>query len=455
MSKKKFVFNWQIYFGIMLLVTGGLFLADLYIPGLDLMINYWPLLVVFFGLTFFIGMLVAGKKGSGLAIPGSVIMTIGGLLFLQNAIENMWVTWTYAWGLVVAAVGIGMLIMNFYLKRVALRRVAGLLIGIGLVSFVIMGVFFRIILGLGNEEIGGLFLGGGVLLLGIFVIFSRPLFRKEKAPRPAKTETVDVPAADMPAAEPVRVEEPVEVEESQAEVPAPSPLSDDSAGAASSEEVQMPQVGQVISLEQDFTGVRFKSFGEIVLLQGDTCSLRIDAEEKHIGNLEINIQEGILNITYKSDLVDWTELSWTKKHDAPRYFVTLSAVDLIEMAGAGNLLVHELKGESLILRHAGAGQVELEQVELTSLTVDLGGLGEIIIHGAVQNQTVDISGVGAYQAVDLKSDICDVILSGGGAATVWAEKNLNANITGAGSIKYKGSPVVQESNTGLGSVKPL
>ena len=30
-----------------------------------------------------------------------------------------------------------------------------------------------------------------------------------------------------------------------------------------------------------------------------------------------------------------------------------------------------------------------------------------------------------------------------------------ATVTGAGSIKYKGDPTVDEKNTGIGSIKPL
>ena len=67
MANKKFIFNWQLYLGIVLVVTGGLFLADLFLP-IRIMRFFWPLLIVLFGLTFIVGMLVAGRPGSGLAI---------------------------------------------------------------------------------------------------------------------------------------------------------------------------------------------------------------------------------------------------------------------------------------------------------------------------------------------------------------------------------------------------
>jgi hypothetical protein len=177
---RKHIFNWQMFLGVVLVVTGGLFLVD-QLLGIQIMAYFWPLLVVLFGLTFFVSMLVGGRKGAGLAIPGAVITTLGTLLFIQNAF-NLWATWTYAWALLTTAAGLGMLIMNGYLKREGLRRAAGVVIGIGLISFVVFGVLFEVILNISGANIySGIFLGAGLILLGLFVVFSRPLFAHRKS----------------------------------------------------------------------------------------------------------------------------------------------------------------------------------------------------------------------------------------------------------------------------------
>ena len=69
MNKKQSVFNWQLFLGLVLVLAGGVFLADLFLP-FNLMRLFWPLLIALFGLTFIVGMLFAGRSGSGLAIPG-------------------------------------------------------------------------------------------------------------------------------------------------------------------------------------------------------------------------------------------------------------------------------------------------------------------------------------------------------------------------------------------------
>lgn len=420
MSKNKSVFNWQLYLGIVLVVTGGLFLAD-QLLDIRIMRFFWPLLVALFGLTFFIGMLFAGKRGSGLAIPGAIITTIGLLLFIQNTFD-LWVTWSYAWALIISATGLGMLIMNIYLKRVGLRRVAGLLIGLGLTLFVIFGLLFEIILNIAGTDVeSGLFLGGGLVLLGLFVILSRPLFSRARG-------TEEKPDQG-----------PIDVDFDEVEtMPQPS------------EEAVTP-----LADGETFSRLRFTSVGRVYLLQGEACGLQMEGEEEFLNKVKAEVVDGALKIDYEPDVEDWTGLSWIGKEHRISYFVTFTELTEIDLAGAGMIRGEELHGDTLTLKHSGAGNLNLKDLHFTDIEVDLGGLGEIRLTGEVQSQKVDLSGAGSYQAVDLKSQDGEIILSGAGSARVWVLGSLRANVSGAGSIKYKGSPSVEQTNTGLGSIKPL
>ncbi len=423
MAQEKFKFNWQLYLGIVLVVTGGLFLADLFLP-IRIMRFFWPLLIVLFGLTFIVGMLVAGRPGSGLAIPGAIITTAGLLLFIQNTF-HLWVTWAYAWALLICATGLGLLIMNAYHKKVGLRRAGGLLIGIGLTLFVVFGVLFEIILNISGSGIySGIFLGGGLVLLGLFVVFSRALFSR-------KSGSVGVGGRGESA--------PVDgvVEDAEA----------------------MPSVDgavtQTLPEGASFSKLNFKSIGEVFLSQGEGYDLKIEGSPEMVDNIQIDVAEETLNIKFKSDIADWTGLRWLKGENRLRYFVTMPKVEMVKMAGAGTLQSESLKGESLDLIHTGAGKMALRGLEYQTLKADLGGLGEVVVAGSVQSQTVDLSGAGSYEAEHLQCQDAEVMLSGAGSATVWVEQTLKATVTGAGSIKYKGSPTVEQSTSGLGDIKPL
>jgi len=424
MANKTPIFNWQLYFGLVLVVTGGLFLAD-QILGFEIMRYFWPLLIVLFGVTFFIGMLFAGKKGSGLAIPGAVVTTTGILLFIQNSFD-LWVTWTYAWALLISAGGVGMLVMNIYLKRTGLRRAAGLVIGIGLTLFVLFGVFFEIILDIAGTDVNsGIFLGGGLVLLGLFVVFSRPLFaRVSKSVAPDEGQADEtVVDADFEAVD---------------EMPEP-------AGEA---------VEPILEGE-NFSGLHFQSVGEVFLVQGDTCSIKMEGSEALLQKVQTEIKDDLLVITFSSDIKDWSSLHWITQEHRIQYFITVKTLTQVNLAGAASIQAEKLTGDKLAIDHSGAGEMVLKGLRYDELDVHVGGLGEIRLEGEARSQLVNLSGAGSYKAEDLKSQEANVSLSGAGSARVWVEGELNASLSGAGSIKYKGNPQVEKINTGLGSIKPL
>jgi hypothetical protein len=423
MENKRAVFNWQLFLGFVLIVTGGLFLAD-QILDLNLMRFFWPLLVVLFGITFFIGMVLAGKRGSGLAIPGSIISVTGLLLFIQNTF-NLWVTWAYAWALLISATGLGLVIMNIYHKRVGLRRVGGLIIGIGLTLFVLFGVLFEIILNIsGTNMQTGIFLGGGLVLLGLFIILSRPLFSK----REKRAEK----QAEMP--EPV-VEGVVQEGE---------PASEPEAAAV-----------EILPGDVSFTGVQFDGLGELSIVQGEDCGLKIEGDPELVERVETQVEGDVLRITMKSDAENWVVLRSIQQKKDIKYFVRLQTLKKLDLDGVGDLSGESFQGETLDIDHAGAGNITLSGLQYSDLKVEMDGLGKLQLEGAVQSQKVTLGGAGRYLADDLQSQEAEVIVSGAGSARVWVEEKLKAAVPGVGSIKYRGSPEVEKSTNDLGSVQPL
>jgi hypothetical protein len=428
MSEHKKVFNWQLYVGFILIAAGGLFLADQLLPDLNLMEKFWPLLIVLFGVTLFLGMLVARRRAAGLAIPGAVITLLGILFFIQNLFD-LWETWAYAWALLISAVGIGMLIMNLYIKRLTLRRVAGLILGIGLLLFVVFGILFELVFFSSRmDTASGLFLGTGLVLFGLFILLSRLLFSRGKM-------AIEEPEAAQAAGD----------------------VLDASAEAVPQEDEAIAKIVSSQPLPEDatFSGLYFKSLGKVELTQGDRCSLRIETDEDTLKEIRTEISEGLLSIIYEPEMSDWMKLRSLGEKRPPKYFLTMKEVKSLDLAGAGNLAAEEITGENLKITDGGLGKLHIKGLRYQTLETDLSGLGKIVLDGEVQTQTVTLGGAGSYQADQLKSQEANVRLTGAGSATVWVEAQLIGRVSGAGSIRYKGSPTVEESVTGLGSIKPL
>jgi hypothetical protein len=154
-----------------LIGVGLLYLAQ-QLLGLDLGRYGWPLFILVPGLALLAAFVLGGRGAAGLAVPGCVVTTIGLVLLVQNTF-NLWATWAYAWALIVAAVGLGLLLQG---ERTGQKRVVqsgrGLLEG-GILAFVVFAVFFELVIDVSHTGAGaarGLIGPLLLVLIGVYVL---------------------------------------------------------------------------------------------------------------------------------------------------------------------------------------------------------------------------------------------------------------------------------------------
>jgi hypothetical protein len=130
-----------------------------------------------------VGLTAGADGGPGLAIAGSIVTTVGTLLFFQN-LTGLWATWAYAWALVApTAPGIGMILHGLVTGQGQTVSAGARLAAIGLILFAAFAVFFELIIGLSGFGLGRigvacvpvLLIGVGLLILVRGVLRSRRL----------------------------------------------------------------------------------------------------------------------------------------------------------------------------------------------------------------------------------------------------------------------------------------
>jgi hypothetical protein len=95
--------------GYALVIGGGLyFLLQLF--GWNFGATLWPFFIFVPGLAL-LAAASSDHERSGLFIPGSVLTTLGLIFFVQSATDHF-ESWAYAWTLLWAAVGAGMLLQG-------------------------------------------------------------------------------------------------------------------------------------------------------------------------------------------------------------------------------------------------------------------------------------------------------------------------------------------------------
>jgi hypothetical protein len=80
----------------------------------------------------------------------------------------------------------------------------------------------------------------------------------------------------------------------------------------------------------------------------------------------------------------------------------------------------------------------------------------LVASGSANTVKTTISGSGRVRAADLEANTCDVKIAGSGSVEIHVKSELNANISGSGSVDYKGSPNhVNANSSGSGKVRKI
>jgi hypothetical protein len=154
--------------GILLIVLGAIFLFGQFV---DVGRFAWPFFVIVPGVALLAWAFLGGRGAAGLAVPGSIVTTVGLILLVMNT-TNTFEAWSYAWGLVIAGVGFGVFLHGALLHDTKRQRDGMRTVMTGLVLFAAFGIFFQyLIFGdmwgtwVGQWLLPLILIGGGVYML--------------------------------------------------------------------------------------------------------------------------------------------------------------------------------------------------------------------------------------------------------------------------------------------------
>ncbi len=200
-----------------------------------------------------------------------------------------------------------------------------------------------------------------------------------------------------------------------------------------------------------FDAIRLDGAGRLVITQGTTPSLEIQAEDNLINLLTSEVEDNTLVLGYD-------EGGWRRTIIPTRtinYTLTVTDLTSLVLNGAGDIRIQTLQTDTLFIEINGAGNIGIEDLSAENLRVNLSGTGSIKISGVVSDQVINIDGAGNYQGADSQTQSTNIKISGLGNGTVWATDTLQVTIAGGGNVSYYGSPQVTQKITGLGQVRSL
>ena len=195
----------------------------------------------------------------------------------------------------------------------------------------------------------------------------------------------------------------------------------------------------------DFTGIKAGDSFTINITQSDANSLKVNAPENVQAQIKTEVKEGILIISSEGNI---------KTNDDIIISISIKSLNSLDISGAAELKSeNQLICEKLSITSNGAGDVHID-VKATEIKTDISGAGDVTIKGTAQSMDVTVSGAGDLKASGLETAKIKAKVSGAGDAKVNATQSLDADVSGAGSIIYRGNPVDRNVNiSGAGSVR--
>jgi len=199
-----------------------------------------------------------------------------------------------------------------------------------------------------------------------------------------------------------------------------------------------------------FKNVDVRGSINVYVSQGDIKPVKIEGDENLLQFIEV-MQEGDKLIVRERPGFN------LDPSGEMRIYVTAPVYNSIDVSGASDI-VGQTKinnPENLEMHASGAGNIKMD-VDAPQLKAEISGSGSIDLKGQTKEVELDLSGAGHAHCFDLLAENVNVEISGAGSAEVYASMKLDASVSGAGNVTYKGNAAsVNQHISGVGSVNKV
>lgn len=248
----------------------------------------------------------------------------------------------------------------------------------------------------------------------------------------------------------------------------------------------------VLKLDK-FTRISFRVPGKLFLKQGASQQVEIEGDRDFIRELDIRVDGNRLIIGKEGSWRDW---GWTTANEKVNVYITIPTLEALSVSGSGDAIAETMfKVDDLDLNVSGSGSLKIQAEATGDVDADVSGSGNIELSGKCQNfkshvsgsgrirmnesiarmasfgvsgsgkieasgtsseVKTNISGSGKVLAANLETDKCDIRISGSGDVEINVKSELDAHISGSGTVNYRGNPShVNSHSSGSGNVRKL
>ncbi|MGE5124316.1 MAG: head GIN domain-containing protein [Acidobacteriaceae bacterium] len=483
--------------GVVLVLIGILSLFGRYFVFLN-MDYLWPLFVVVVGAVFFVVMFLGDKSRGGLAVPGSILVTIGLILFVMN-LTNTWEAWSYCWTLIICASGIGMWINGQWSDQPELRKRGFATLRSGIILFIIFGVIMEFIFSVSGVARWGSLLLWSILLtlVGIYLLVTRIL----KVGKPDSAQVDLFWPILMVGAGLVGIFAQLNwmTADNIGRMVNLWPVLLIVAGVGLILRHRSPWIGALLGLilvacllvvgfagaqlglasgvdwltgigPFQFEGGRETIIGSgnlvtetrpvsgvsrvelmidanLEIQQGSQESLQVTGDDNILPVLQTNVVGGKLNIRYQPQ-VNVREIR------QPKLVLMVKDLTSLRLSSSGTVNVGPLTTGNFDLDLTSSCNVSFQDIKADRITTNITSSGDIDIQGTANSLQLNVSSSGNFRGEDLQVQRANVSLTSSGDVTLWVVESLDVHLSSSGNVAYYGNPTIHQSTSSSGRLVP-
>ena len=201
---------------------------------------------------------------------------------------------------------------------------------------------------------------------------------------------------------------------------------------------------QIRKLNSGFHAIEVSNAINLYLNQGNEEAVALSAADKNdINKISTVVENGVLKIFIQNKGM----FGWGWKDKKWKAYVSFKDLDRIAASGASNVFIEGgLNANKLAIHLSGASDLK-GALKADELDIHVSGASDASLEGSSSNASIEASGASNIKAYGLITDKCKVEASGASDIKITVNKDLEAHVSGASEIQYKGSAVISSMHS--------
>jgi hypothetical protein len=194
-----------------------------------------------------------------------------------------------------------------------------------------------------------------------------------------------------------------------------------------------------------FRSIDMSGVGNLHVEKGPKVRVELRLDSNLLPHYQTVLRNGILRLGFESGYA-------VTNITALEVRITMPDLDGLSLSGAANAdITGGFRGDRLALTLTGSGAIG-GAVEYKYLRIQISGAGGARLSGRAETLELDLSGAGTFDGKGFAAGEAAIGVSGTGNVTLRAERRLRATVSGVGTLRYYGDPIVEQRVSGVGKI---